>query len=138
MVFIKKTPTIQSMSGSIIPLLASSNFIPDLKIPGDGKVHIYEIPLEVSTNGETDFHMNFKLSPELIDQGLMLVGAYHNGNAVRMAVISFSQDVTLKEKGLMGEVILTETVRYFQTDISNSVPVIGFDELKPKKNRTIK
>lgn len=135
MVFVQKTSTIPSLSGHVIPLRASSTNIQDLIIPGDGKVHMYNFDLDLKVNGDLDFYMNFRLIPEMIDKGVMLVGAYHDGAVARLAVISFNQDIRLKEKQSVAEVLLTETVRYFQADLSNAVKVIDTETLGPKKPR---
>lgn len=124
-VFLQTTRTIPDKTGSVIALRVSSNEIPDLVLPGDSKVHLYGFPLELVALGGRDFHLSFKAAKELIDNGVVLVGAYLEGNQVRVTFINFGKDLRLKEKQVIIEVALTEEVRFFQGDLNGAVALAG-------------
>ena len=139
--FIQNTRTIPDKTGSTVKVRTSSINIPDLVIPGTGKVQVYSFPLELQTHGPRDFHLSFKATRELTDAGVMLVGAYHEDDMVRAAFINFGENLRLKEKQVVLEVELTEAVRFFQCDLSAlgqpivSAPTPSSAPKKPRKKR---
>lgn len=140
LVFVQNTRTIPDKAGTVINIRASSLAVPDLIIPGTGKVQVYSFPLELQTQGPRDFHLSFRASRELTDAGVILIGAYHEDDSVRAAFINFGQDLRLKEKQVILEVALTEAVRFFQSDLSamsqpSSVAATQSSQTSPKKPR---
>ena len=114
-VFINKTSTIPDQNGSVIKLRASSLELPDLQIPGEGEATFLSFPLALKTeNDEPDFQLMFRLTPKLIASGVMLGGAYREGDYVRSSLINFGKTIAVKEKEVVLEAVLVEDVKFFQ------------------------